>query len=47
MGEKKHINKTPPKNPGTIRVFFFMCFFPLPKKPKGYENGWFSKWQVS
>ena len=37
MGEKKHINKIPPKMPGqslenfVYVFFFFMCFFSLPK----------------
>ena len=35
MGEKKHINKIPPKIPGQSRenfvyVFFSLCFFSLP-----------------
>ena len=36
MGEKKHLNKTPPKIPRQSRenfvyvFFFFMCFFSLP-----------------
>ena len=40
MGEKKHINKIPPKNPGQSRenfvyvFFFFMCFF-TPQTGKG------------